>query len=60
MSFIDTILLPHLFGEKAISVTKSQQKTIKKPKKQKAKSQQKLFLAFCQPCAYQDITFSIR
>jgi len=49
MSFIDTILLPHLFGEKAISVTKSQQKTIKKPKKQKAKSQQKLFLAFCQP-----------
>jgi len=49
MLLTDNIPLSHLFSEKAISVTKSHQKAIKKPKKQKAKSQQKLFLAFCQP-----------
>jgi len=52
MSIIDTILLSHLFGEKAYPLQKAIKKptTIKKPKKpkkQKAKSQQKLFLAFC-------------
>ena len=42
MSIIDTILLSHLFGEKAYPLQKAIKKptTIKKPKKQKAKTQQ--------------------